>query len=149
MEGIAAAMAALTKRSGAAVAKTETDKGVTLIAKNTKLEGEVTFDNELYVYGQINGDVRGGGDKATLIVGEQGRVKGDVRAPVVVINGEFEGTVFASDKVVLAEKARVSGTLCYKRIEMRVGARMDGQLVQQDEAGADVHAFPPPDQKDG
>lgn len=148
MDGIAAALAALTGRSGAAVAKTESDKGVTLIAKNAKLEGEITFDNELYVYGQINGNVRGSGDKANLVIGEQGRVKGDVRAPVVVINGEFEGTVFASDKVVLAEKARASGNLCYRRIEMRIGARMDGQLAQQDEAGAEVHAFPPADLKD-
>jgi len=89
MGGIAAALAALTEKSGAAVAKTESDKGVTLIAKNARLEGEVTFDNELYVYGQVNGNIRAGGDKATLVIGDQGRVKGDVRAPVVVINGEF------------------------------------------------------------
>ena len=131
------------------MAKTETDKGVTLIAKNAKLEGEVSFDNELYVYGEVKGNIRAGGDKATLVIGEQGRVKGDVRVPVVVINGEFEGTVLASSKVVLAEKARVSGNLCYKRIEMRIGARMDGQLAQQDKAGAQVHAFPLPDSKDG
>ncbi|MXY05007.1 MAG: polymer-forming cytoskeletal protein, partial [Gammaproteobacteria bacterium] len=112
MGGIAAALAALTEKSWAAVAKTESDKGVTLIAKNARLEGEITFDNELYVYGQVNGNIRAGGDKATLVIGDQGRVKGDVRAPVVVINGEFEGTVFASSKVVLAEKARVSGNLC-------------------------------------
>jgi len=147
MNGTAAALAALTERSGAAVAKTESDKGVTLIAKNAKLEGEITFDNELYVYGRINGNVRAGGDKATLVIGEQGRVEGDVRVPVVVINGEFEGTVFAS-KVVLAEKARVSCNLCYKRIEMRIGACMDGQLAQQDKAGAEVHAFPSADVKD-
>ncbi|MCZ0942423.1 MAG: polymer-forming cytoskeletal protein [Gammaproteobacteria bacterium] len=149
MRGIVAALAALTEKSGAAVAKTESDKGVTLIAKNARLEGEITFDNELYVYGQVNGNIRAGGDKATLVIGDQGRVKGDVRAPVVVINGEFEGTVFASSKVVLAEKARVSGNLCYKRIEMRIGARMDGQLAQQEKAGAEVHAFPSADRQDG
>ena len=131
------------------MAKTESDKGVTLIAKNARLEGEIAFDNELYVYGQVHGNIRAGGDKATLVIGEQGRVKGDVRAPVVVINGEFEGTVVASSKVVLAEKARVSGNLCYKRIEMRIGARMDGQLAQQDKAGAEVHALPSLDRKDG
>ena len=131
------------------MAKTESDKGVTLIAKNARLEGEIAFDNELYVYGQVHGNIRAGGDKATLVIGEQGRVKGDVRAPVVVINGEFEGTVVASSKVVLAEKARVSGNLSYKRIEMRIGARMDGQLAQQDKAGAEVHALPSVDRKDG
>ena len=131
------------------MAKTESDRGVTLIAKNARVEGELTFDNELYVYGQVDGNIRAGGDKGTLVIGEQGSVKGDVRAPVVVINGEFEGTVFASSKVVLAEKARVSGNLCYKRIEMRLGARMDGQLAQQEKAGAEVHAFPSTDRKDG
>lgn len=130
------------------MAKTETDKGVTLIARNAKLEGELTFDSELYVYGEVNGNIRADGDKATLVIGERGRVKGDVRAPVVVINGEFEGTVFASGKVVLAEKARVSGSLCYKRIEMRVGARMDGQLTQQDQVGAEVHVLPSADRQD-
>ena len=61
----------------------------------------------------------------------------------------LKGWCWPASKVVLAEKARVSGNLCYKRIEMRIGARMDGQLAQQDKAGAQVHAFPLPDSKDG
>ena len=41
------------------LAKPKTDKGVTLIAVNASIEGNICFAGELYVNGSIVGDIAG------------------------------------------------------------------------------------------
>ena len=111
--------------------KTKMDKGVTLVASHTETVGDVRFADQLFVSGRVVGNVSSENDKATLIVGEDGFVSGEIRVPNVVINGKVEGNVFASVKVELANKAHVSGNLYYKLIEMQLGAVVDGQLIHE------------------
>ena len=84
--------------------------GTTLIARNTRLKGDVFFEDQLYVNGSIEGDVSAqSSDTATLVVCEGGVVKGEIRAPNVVIDGTVEGDVYATGKLELAAKAKVLG----------------------------------------
>ena len=52
--------------------------------------------------------------------------------PVVVINGELQGDVHASERVELAAKARVVGNVHYRVVEMRAGATLTGRLIHAD-----------------
>ena len=120
------------------------DKGVTLIAKDSEVIGDIKFSNQLYVTGRVNGNVLADDEKATLVISEEGCVTGEVRVPNVVVNGLVEGNVYASVKVELAAKAKVRGNLHYKLIEMQLGAMVDGQLVHEEFNDADnVHPFQP------
>ena len=60
--------------------------------------------------------------------GETERLDGNVEVANVVINGEIFGEVRCRERVVLGEKARVTGDLHYGTIEMTLGARVDGKL---------------------
>ena len=128
------------------MARRKLDKGVTLVATNTELTGDVRFADQLYVNGRIIGNiVADSSEGATVIISEEGTVKGEIRVPNVVINGVVEGNVYASGKLELAAKARVVGNVYYALVEMQLGAMVDGQLVH-DEALAsgnqNVHQFP-------
>lgn len=128
------------------MARRKLDKGVTLVATNTELTGDVRFADQLYVNGRITGNiVADSSEGATVIISEEGTVKGEIRVPNVVINGVVEGNVYASGKLELAAKARVVGNVYYALVEMQLGAMVDGQLVH-DEALAsgnqNVHQFP-------
>ena len=81
------------------------------------------------------------GAKAVLILAEQGRIEGEVRVPVVVINGALHGDVHASERVELAAKARVVGNVHYQVVEMRAGATLTGRLIHAD-AEAEVASGP-------
>jgi cytoskeletal protein CcmA (bactofilin family) len=102
----------------------------TLIGRGTCLRGTVEFVGGLHLDGQIEGDVRGSaeGSPATLWVGADARIDGNVEVANVVINGEIVGEVRCRERVVLGEKARVTGDLHYGTIEMTLGARVDGKL---------------------
>lgn len=115
------------------MARNKIDKGVTLIAANTSITGDVKFENQLYINGHVAGNVLAdAGSEATVIVSEEGSVAGEIRVPNVVVNGKVEGNVFASNRVELAAKAAVKGNVYYKLIEMQLGAMVDGQLVHDE-----------------
>jgi len=115
--------------------KTKIDKGVTLIAAHTEVIGDIKFADELFVSGKVTGNVLADNEKATVVIGDEGCVNGEVRVPNIIINGLIEGDVYASNKVELAPQARVHGNLFYKLIEMQLGAVVDGQLLHEQNVG--------------
>jgi cytoskeletal protein CcmA (bactofilin family) len=128
------------------MARNKIEKGVTLIAANTEVAGDVKFVNQLYINGRVSGNVLADPDSdATVVVSEEGSVNGEIRVPNVVINGSVEGNVYAGNRVELAAKAAVKGNVYYKLIEMQLGAMVDGQLVHDESMAAgpgNVHPFP-------
>jgi len=111
-----------------------------LIGAETKISGNLSFSGGLRVDGEIVGDVvSDGGKPGTLVLSEQARIEGAIRVSHVVINGAVTGPVYASEYVELQAKARVSGDVHYKTLEMHLGAVVDGKLVhQQDGESASV-----------
>tara|TARA_B100000029_G_C17459393_1_gene917935 strand:+ start:799 stop:1218 length:420 start_codon:yes stop_codon:yes gene_type:complete len=128
------------------MAKQKIDQGVTLIATNSEFTGDIKFADQLYVNGSVRGKIYSEpGEDATVVVGDNGSVTGEIRVANVVINGTVEGNVYASQRLELAAKARVTGNVNYVLIEMQLGATVDGQLVHDEElaGGAkNVHPFP-------
>ncbi len=128
-------------------------KRATLIAENTSVAGDIQFTDQLFVNGHIEGNVSAAPDSdSLLVVSDVGSVKGEIRAPFVVINGEVDGNVHAHTRVELAANACVSGNVYYELIEMQLGARVDGQLVHLEPAGTEerpnVHPLPGPKDSD-
>lgn len=113
----------------------------TLIGRQTELLGDVRFSGGLHVDGKIKGKVLAASDKtAVLSVSESGAIEGDVRVPHIVLNGTVVGDVHASERISLSVKARVTGNVYYKVIEMASGAAVNGQLVHEgDEPAALTH----------
>jgi cytoskeletal protein CcmA (bactofilin family) len=131
------------------MARQKAGKGVTLIAPNTQVVGDVEFEDQLYIDGRVVGNVIGGDPQgATVIISEQGSVRGEIRAANVIINGAVAGSVYASVRLELAGTAKVQGNVYYQLIEMQLGATVDGQLLHYDPASAEIHEIRGADQYD-
>ena len=116
------------------MARIRTGKGVTLIAADTEVIGDIRFKDQLVVNGLVSGNLFADPDaQATVVISEAGSVHGEIHVPNVVINGQIEGDVYASARVELAAKARVKGNVYYELIEMQLGAMVDGQLVHDEQ----------------
>ncbi|MEM6707367.1 MAG: polymer-forming cytoskeletal protein [Pseudomonadota bacterium] len=119
------------------MAKPKSDTGVTLIAPSTRLAGDITFVEQLFVNGRIEGNVYADPEsQATVVVAEGGSIAGEIRVPNVIVNGSVEGDVHAGAKVELAAKARVRGNVYYRLMEMQMGATVEGQMVHEEVASA-------------
>ena len=103
----------------------------TLIEVGTLMKGEIIFDNELFVMGEVEGDLNSDSDLAKLVVSKTGKVQGEIRVPNVVVNGTIVGNVRASEKLEITGTARIFGDLHYSTIEIRGGSLITGRLVAE------------------
>jgi cytoskeletal protein CcmA (bactofilin family) len=123
----------------ARVRKFKPPKVSTVIGQGTRVSGDLTFSGGLHLDGSVTGNVSGEtGGEATLTISEQGRVEGDVRVDNLILNGTIVGDVHVRQRVELASKAKVTGTVHYHLLEMAMGAEVNGQLVHADEQTAAV-----------
>lgn len=110
----------------------------TLIGVDTVIEGNMVFSGGLRIDGTIRGNVSEQvGKPSTIILSEHGRIEGAVQATKIVINGTVIGPVKTSQFIELQTKAKISGDLHYKSLEMHMGAIIDGKLVHTEENATD------------
>jgi cytoskeletal protein CcmA (bactofilin family) len=104
-----------------------------LIGAGAIVEGELRFKGGLRIDGEVRGNVIGEpGAPSLLVLSEQGRIVGSVQASQLVVNGTIEGPVQADVLIELQPKARVTGAVRYKALEMHPGAVVDGVLAHFD-----------------
>ena len=109
-----------------------------LIGAGTTIEGNITFVGGLRIDGHVKGNVRAAGSKpGTLVLSELAKVEGEIDVAHIVVNGTVAGPVRATEYVELLPKARVTGDVCYKSIEIHVGAIVMGQLVYENSPKSD------------
>ena len=108
---------------------------ITLISKATEITGDIHFSGALEVEGKIFGNIYADDDSSAEVrVRETGLVKGEIQAPMVIINGMVEGDVYSSNHIELAAKARVLGNVYYHLIEMVMGSEVNGSLSHRSSA---------------
>lgn len=112
------------------LSKKDNRAGQTLVGTDTRIEGDIWFVGVAVIDGYLNGNVTARKDEnATLIISENGHVKGLVAAPYLLINGMVEGEVRATERLELGPKARVIATVQYNLMKISIGAQIDGKLI--------------------
>jgi len=106
-----------------------------LVGAGTRIEGNVFFSGGLRVDGEIVGNVIADTSKpSTLVLSEQARVTGEIKVTHLVVNGAVLGPIFAADYLELQSKAKVTGDVHYKALEIQLGAIIEGKLIHLAEA---------------
>lgn len=91
---------------------------------------------------QINGDLRGGEDlriegdvsgtvelrNSALTIGKEGKVKADVYAKSIAVDGETKGDLCATDRVSIHVNARVQGNIIAPKVSIEEGAHFKGSI---------------------
>lgn len=104
-----------------------------LIGVDTRVDGHLLFRGGLRIDGQVRGNVTAEADQhGYLVLGEHGRIEGEVRCPHVIVSGEIKGPVYASELLEIQPRARIIGDVYYKVLEMHGGALVSGQLSRHD-----------------
>jgi cytoskeletal protein CcmA (bactofilin family) len=101
----------------------ESAKDRAIVGEDTTLSGRYR-GRDLVVLGRLEAEVELAGE---LRVGRQGHVKGTVRAASVLLEGNFDGDARA-ETLTVAETARARGTFHAKRLIVREGALLEGNL---------------------
>ena len=101
---------------------TPTSRG--FLSSEVSIEGDLSFRNELLIDGKVNGKINATG---TLIVGKSARIRGEVRAKSVTVQGRIDGNVFASERCVLEPGATLHGDVESPRLALDENASFLGR----------------------
>jgi len=106
--------------------------GLSFIAPETLISGDLATEGQVHVDGRIDGDVK----CAQLIQGAAGIVAGSIHADDARLAGTVEGTVSARTLIVEAS-ARILGDVTYETISIEAGAEIEGRLARRASLGVD------------
>lgn len=95
----------------------------TVISRGVKIEGKLSCSGNIRLDGEVQGDISSEG---VVIIGENGKVNGQINADSVTIGGKVTGTIRAKDKVVLEAKANLKGDIITKTLLVEAGAIFNG-----------------------
>ena len=110
-----------------------------LIGAGTRVSGDIHFTGGLRIDGEVTGSVIADPVKAsTLVLSEQAQVHGEISVTHLVVNGMVTGPVQASEYLELQSKAKVTGDIKYKTLEIQLGAIVEGKLVHINETSEKV-----------
>ena len=94
------------------------------------LEQGVKFEGRLETTGTFRVDAQMKGtlvSSETLILGENSQMEGDIEGHLVIVAGQFDGTIRAASKVEIQPKAVVSGEIYTSCLIIEPGALFEGR----------------------
>lgn len=102
-------------------------KGITtnsVIGKDNAFSGEFHSDGLLRIDGDYKGVVKGYG---VVLVGQNGRIVGDIYAKSIRIGGKIKGNVYALERVDILSTGKLVGDLWTKKCQADEGMVFTGQ----------------------
>src|SRR5947208_9802094 len=105
------------------------EKEIVNIGKSVVIKGELNGSEDLTIEGHVEGTIQL--REHVLTIGPNGRIKAQIFAKSVIVLGEVNGNVTASDKVDIRDNGSVEGDLIAPRIAIAEGAHFKGSIDMQ------------------
>ncbi len=103
---------------------------MTVIDHGCEIEGRLTFGGTLILNGKFQGEIS---SSDTLIVGEAGNLRADVRVGVAIISGQIEGQITALERVELRGNAQIRGDIVTPMLVLDKGVIFNGHCKMKGE----------------
>lgn len=114
--------------------ETRAREGIINIGKSISINGELIGDEDLTIEGQVEGKIEL--KDHNLVIGPQGKIKGQINAKNVVVTGKVVGNVFARELTEIKAGGSVVGDIKSPRISIEEGAHFKGSVEMQTSMGA-------------
>lgn len=113
--------------------------------KGSHLRGELTFEETFRIDGRFEGKIPSGSE---LILGDSAEVDAEIRVERLSINGALKGSVYASERIEIHPRARVTAQLHTPVLCIEEGAFFQGSCsMNQESAPKLVEAIGPSSRK--
>jgi len=99
------------------------------IGKSVIIKGDLSGSEDLTIEGQVEGKIEL--RQNILTIGPNGKIKAQVFAKAVVVQGEVQGDITASERVDIRDNGSVDGDLSAPRVAIADGAHFRGSIDMQ------------------
>jgi cytoskeletal protein CcmA (bactofilin family) len=97
--------------------------GINIIGIGTKITGDVNSNGDIRVDGSLTGKLI---TKGKVVIGETGKVKGEINCKNSDVEGSIEGKITASQLLSLKAKARIHGDIIAAKLAIEPGCQFTG-----------------------
>ena len=99
-----------------------------VIAKNTKITGEIISEGDYRIDGVLEGDLK---TKGRVIIGSGGLVKGNIHALNTDIEGTFSGQLNVENILTVKSSANISGDVIVGKLSVEPGATFNASCMMK------------------
>jgi cytoskeletal protein CcmA (bactofilin family) len=103
------------------------------IGKSVVIKGELNGSEDLTIEGRVEGKIEI--KDHSLTIGSNGKIKAQVFAKALIVLGEVNGNIAASEKVEIRDGGSVDGDIVSPRVAIAEGAHFRGSVDMQRKAG--------------
>jgi cytoskeletal protein CcmA (bactofilin family) len=96
------------------------------LGRSVFIRGELSGSEDVFVDGQVEGTIQLNGN--SLTIGPNGRIRANITAKSVTVNGSVDGNIEAGERTDLRKTAVVKGDVRTRRIAIEEGAYFPGKL---------------------
>jgi cytoskeletal protein CcmA (bactofilin family) len=111
----------------------QTGRDVVNIGKSVVIKGELNGSEDLTIEGQVEGKIEL--KDHVLTIGPNGKIKAQVFAKALIVLGEVNGNVNATEKVEIRDGGSVDGDIVSPRVAIAEGAHFRGSVDMQRKPG--------------
>src|SRR5690554_5421262 len=97
-----------------------------VIGPSIHIDGDLRGEEDLLIEGEVNGTVELKSN--VLTIGPQGKVRADVYARAVYVEGFVEGDLYGAERVGIRKSAQVRGNITSPSVSLEDGARFKGSI---------------------
>jgi cytoskeletal protein CcmA (bactofilin family) len=112
---------------------------VSILGPTLVFKGELIAEEDLMLRGRVEGSIR---HTASLKIGKEGSVKGNVKAKHITVEGTVEGDLVGIDSVTVQSSATVTGNIVAPSVSLVEGARFKGRIDMEPGDAAIESALP-------
>ena len=99
------------------------------IGKSVVIKGELSGSEDLTIEGQVEGKIEL--RQNLLTIGPNAKIKAQVFAKTVVVEGQVHGNISAGERIDIRDKGVVEGNLAAPRVAIADGAHFRGSIDMQ------------------
>ena len=96
------------------------------LLKDVEIQGSIKFSNELIFDGTLDGNISSA--EGILTVGQNAKVRGDVKTRTVILKGNVNGNITVQERCELHSNSQLIGDLKAVRLSLEDGATLLGKL---------------------
>jgi len=115
-----------------------TSRDAAVIGPSIHIDGDVRGEEDLLIEGEVSGTLNLKNN--SLTIGPQGKVRADVYANSIYVDGYVEGDLYGSERVNIRKSAQVKGNITSPRVNLEDGAKFKGAIEMDPQAAQNILA---------
>ena len=97
-----------------------------VIGSSISIKGDLTGEEDLAIEGKLEGKIEL--RRHSVTVGKSGRIKGDIYAKLITVEGTVEGNLYGEEQLIVRQSGNVRGNIVSPRVVLEDGSNFKGSI---------------------